>query len=170
MGYQITFTPTEEKMKEYESFVQRNTPWSNLEAEYADLLYKVFHPGDNPKNFYINLQLSISYIVQQEINDAKRYAYNQWKEEKEVYFCGWEYDKDDYWATKESITKLFTEEFFKWACIIPTSDYYDELEKWDHKYTEVLNQIQELKDEAYSLGTHIICAELAEFKVGEDDE
>ena len=170
MGYQITFKPTEEKMEEYNVFSQRTTVWNNLDADYADLLYSVFFPGDSPKNFYLNLQVKISSIMRQELEDCKKFAYSQWKEEGEVYFCGWEFAEGHYSSTKESLLTLFLEEFYKLAYLVPTPDYFDDVEKWYKKYNEIYQQIRELKEESISLGNHIICEELAEFKLKGDDE
>ena len=174
MGYQITFAPTEEKMKE----LKKKTPTYTMPNDgYSDELSKeLMAYCMKPRNEMtatvvrqIKTLLSLWYTTIKE--DTRNDAYERYTSDKNhhLWYCGWEFARDSNWE-KEDMLKTYADDFFVLAYLVDTPDFFEAEEKFYDKLSRVRENIDGFKDAVETQVIHEIIAELKPFELKDEDE
>ncbi len=174
MGYQITFAPTEEKMKEF----KKKTPtYTMANDSYSDELSKeLMAYCMKPRNEMtatvvrqIKTLLSLWYSTIRE--DTRNDAYERYVSDEyhHLWYCGWEFARGSSWE-KEDITKTYADDFFVLAYLVETPDFFENEEKFYDKLNKVRENLDGFKDAVETQVIHEIIDELKPFELGDDDE
>ena len=174
MGYQITFAPTEDKMKE---FKKKTSIYTMPNDGYSDELSKelmayCMKPRKEITSTVVRqiktlLNLWFSTIQEDTRNDAyERYASD---ENHHLWYCGWEFSQDSN-CEKEDILKTYTNDFFVLAYLVETPDFFDNEDKFYDKLNRIRENLDGFKDAVETLTIHNIINELKPFELEDDDE
>ena len=171
MGYQITFTPSEEKMQSYK-------PWNEQcsESLVQDLKYELLSycmlKFDEPvlklrDTIKIRLNLISNYLEQ----EAKANAYDRWSKDKDhhLWYCGWEFSKPCD-LDKESIINDTLSKLSILTNLVETPNYFSDRENFYKKYEEIQEILDDFEDLMYTIAIHHIIEDLEEFKLKDDDD
>ena len=144
MSYYATFKPTEEAANKLKS-------WSEPEKErkwIADMKYRLLimcmTGGDNDdvQKTINDIRFDLSYLSRFAESNSRNASYEQYNDEKEIWFCGWEYsrlhDAPDMSETEEYVLKELLLETF----VIPTPEYVGN----EEVFYEKVGRITELLD------------------------
>lgn len=172
MGYQATFTPTEEAMEKYKPNAFDKTD-EYIENSYNDLLIYCLqdHTNDSTKdcNFYIKLNLETlsNYIKRKEQNSA----YLRWKEDKDhqLWYCGW--DKRENYSSydKEDSTKYTLENLLLFCKVVQTEGYYVENTHFFDKLNSIKDSLDYFIEAIEDIEIHKIMEELDEFRKRDEE-
>lgn len=137
MSYYAGFAPEEELMEKYNVSQSR----LNLNELKMSLTAYCMINSEISSRVYNNISSYLSSIETVVSNQTKKRIYDNYKKEKEVWFCGLQYSKpsviepiDNFQYTLNGLYKLVT--------MVPTPDWYDEEDKFNVKLEEIQNQIE----------------------------
>ena len=167
MGYQATFTPTEEAMEKYKPAPFDKTE-ENIDNIYYDLLVYCLqdHTNESTRDcyFYIKLELSLlgKYLKERE----RTSAYNRWKNDEDHYlwYCGW--DKKESYSNfeEEKSTKHVIEDLLLFCKVVPTEDYYKENSHFFDKLNSIKDSLDYFMEAIEDIEIHEIMEELDKFR------
>lgn len=160
MGYTAVYKPSQEWMDE------NIKPWnygkkSNNNDNYVEDLKlqlsiycmkkaknDVFSDYDIIKEIRGKLQMIESYSV----DEVRRNLYARWEndEDKELYFCGWEWSKEEPDLSKEDHYKFTLERLVLLKTLVDTPDYFDKSDKFYEKYNEVTENVNDFAESIYT--------------------
>lgn len=174
MGASRTFKPTDEVMEKYK-------PWSSnddfkeknkihVRDAKLNLLLLCMEPRTNDNNDCLRkIEFNLNYLVNCAEQECNNDAYEQYKEDGEITFCGWdtydEYLKKDY----DDWFDYAYEKLVLFAKVIPTMDYYDENEKFSRKISDIKSLLDDFYYEMYRQSIKKLINELLEFELTGDE-
>lgn len=167
MSYQVTFAPTEEKMKEYNTYhVSDEEMQTIIDSEKRLLIITCMKESIDDFSTIIVLKNHIDQIYSLIENHTKSMTYQRWKNDTnhKVYFTGWHLANDSY-ISKDECIKMLLDKLFLLACIVKTPDYFDDREKFYAKLSSIGESIDEFIDDTYTTVTKNIVNDLNEFQV-----
>lgn len=172
MSYYATFKPTEEAANKLKS-------WSEPEKEkkwIADMKYRLLimcmTGGDNGdvQKTIDDIRFDLSYLSKFAESNSRNASYEQYNEEKEIWFCGWEYsrlhDAPDMSETEEYVLKELLLETF----VIPTPEYVGNEEIFYEKVGRITELLDYFVETAEKAANFAIMEELKEFRVSDIGE
>lgn len=173
MGYQITFTPTEEKMNSYKPWNNMVNHEENIRNEKRTLISFCLKDNSDKDTRKIaqtigfTLRLLASLVEQ----DEKKKAYERWKNEenKELWYCGWEYSHECRFE-KDEVIENTIDRLTILADVVKTADYFDDGEKFSQKWTEISEEVDGFVEMMSEYFIHQIIEDLREFEVKDDEE
>ena len=134
MSYYKVFKPTKEAMEKY------NVSCSEKLADVNKLKAVVYcmtaGEKDNVCNVYCELESALKGIDLCTKLDVYKRIYDQFNNEGNVWFCGWEYARESPYD-KEEIIKRTIEELAYLKMVVKTPDYFDENEKFIKKKNDI---------------------------------
>lgn len=167
MSYQITFSPTEEVMKEY-------TPWNGSSTPDEETLDRMLsetinycmkdHKKSNTSTIMRELKIALLGAFNYAELLRQHEMYNEWKETGSIAMCGWEYSREGF-KDKEDILRHYVSSLTLFADVIPTKDWYTEEELFMKKYQEVSNIVESFIEDSYDVINHSMIRELKEKNV-----
>lgn len=172
MGYQVTFTPTEEKMEEYKKKPTFGSYYKSIDGYKKEIFSYCMKPTeDAPAVIQSKLNALLTYLNQLIKEDERQNAYDRWEsdENHELWYCGWQFAKDSS-ITEEELINNTIDNLFLFVDIVKTPDYFDEHEKFYDKLNDVNNEIDGFIECAQEIIIHEIIDDLEPFKVKDDDD
>lgn len=173
MGYQITFTPTEEAMAKYKPR-QEKRPDSNDSlvdiVKYEIISYCMNNKEETPSKIIKQIGFLLRWLKNAIEEEEKSFAYFRWKDDEkhELWYCGWEYSRESRFNIDDTI-RNYTEKLFIFANLVKTPDYFSEHENFFTKYNDLVEDIDGFCELIRDIVIHNIIDELDEFKVKSDD-
>lgn len=173
MGYQITFTPSEEKMNTYK-------PWRD-DVDYGKMIKNTkreilsFCLKDNSDKSTTKIAENIGFqlrMIASEVEQDEKYiAYKRWKsdENHELWYCGWEFSHGCRFE-KDEVIENTIDRLTILADVVKTADYFDEGEKFSQKWTEISEEVDGFVEMMSEYFIHQIIEDLREFEVKYDDD
>lgn len=173
MSYEITFKPTEEAMKKYKPWTKDGEKRESFLKYYKrELLSYCLKPHTTLNTITItkdieNIVNSIAWTVD---NDTMYDAYERWKndENNELYYCGWKFSRPCQFD-KDKVIENNVDELTLFADVIPTTDFFENEEKFYDKVNRINNIIDELVEILTEIKIHQIIEELRDFEVKYDE-
>lgn len=146
MSYQITFAPKEEDIKNW-----KKTGFDSFDNEIKICLMELVsicmnHAHKNVGELVNSLRMRLTYLASLINLNEKNSAYEQWKKEGKIWYCGRGIDYESSY-TKEETIDHYIEELYMYAEIIPTRDWYENQENFDKKFQDVWRVVREFEDD-----------------------
>ena len=107
------------------------------------------------------------------INDEEeKYAYDTWKDDEEhmLWFCGWQYAKDEPDSTKEEIYEYVISRLITLKFCTKTGDYFKEDSNFSDKSREIEELIEYFEDMMREQKVFEIMEDLKDFRCKGDDD
>jgi len=170
MGYEISFKPTEEAMAKLK-------PWgdsyqSSTKKQRIELIAYCMRKSDEPTiKIYDNINFYLRFLKESVRTDERAFAYKRWKEneEKEIWYCGWEFSRPSS-VDIDEVIEFTTQELTILTAVVETPDYFENNDKFYEKYREVIKRIDDFIDTMEEVTIHEIIEELDEFKEKYEEE
>lgn len=174
MGYQITFLPTEEKMNTYK-------PWNDRAVNYEEAIKNTKrelisyclkdHADEDTRKIATNIGFQLRMLISSIELNEKFVAYKRWKEddEHELWYCGWQFSHPCEFD-KDSILERTIDELTILADVVKTPDYFEDIEKFDRKRTEIIEQLDDFAETMSDAAIYDIIEDLREFEEKYDEE
>ena len=174
MGYQITFLPTEEKMNTYK-------PWNDRAVNYEEAIKNTKrelisyclkdHADEDTRKIATNIGFQLRMLTSSIELNEKFVAYKRWKEddEHELWYCGWQFSHPCEFD-KDSILERTIDELTILADVVKTPDYFEDIEKFDRKRTEIIEQLDDFAETMSDAAIYDIIEDLKEFEEKDDEE
>ena len=163
MGYDIGFAPTEEMMGKY------NIPllgFNRIPELKLSLTAYCLTKQEIGKKFYEILSINLSYLQSLIESETKVNAYEQWKNEKEVWWRGWQYSQPAQFTKKDNLEGTL-KSLYILATVVETPDWINHSENFYFKEEEIENTIEGFIDSVRELTIHEIIEDLKENKAEE---
>ena len=172
MGYQVTFTPTEEAMAKYKPWKEERPNDSHTDTfkfELVSYCMKKHEEGSSQILQHIKFLLRcLDNAVRDEENTN---AYFRWKDDEkhELWYCGWEFSHESY-VDKDTTMNNTAESLFILTDIVETPSYFDNHEQFFTKYNDIVEDIDGFIDAMRECAIHDIINDLDEYKVKNEEE
>lgn len=159
MGYTAVYKPSQEWMDEHIkpwNYGKRNNNNDNfvedLKLQLSICCMK--KPQDDAfgdYNVIKEIRGKLQMIENYTVDEVRNNLYARWErdEDKELYFCGWEWAKDEPDLSKEDHYKFTLERLVLLKTLVDTPDYFDESEKFYEKYNEVTGYVNDFAESIY---------------------
>lgn len=176
MSYYATFKPTAEAMetlKAKDTFTnKRETEIDALKREMELELLTLCMRGtdDNVHSVIFNISTRLQVLKSIAIHKCIQAAYDQFKTEEKLSYCGWDKShRECDWTDVEIIDRTI-ENLLMYVLIIPTKDFYksDEKDHFYEKWNNVKEEIAEFSEFIYDWYVFEIMESLIEYRTGED--
>jgi len=170
MGYEKSFTPTEEavdKLKQnvsklydsYDSFKIELKTYCMLDhstEKISDVLFKI--------KYYLT---GLKYDVRSE---CYRISVEQHKEYGYVWFCGWEHSHLAPESDYDEVLDYVLEKLVFLTCVVKTPDWFDDSEKFYEKLNEIDSIIDYFCDEVTTIIDYEIMDMLKDYEDKEEED
>lgn len=174
MGYQITFAPSEEKMKEYKPWNENQGQHDSFLEDYKrELVHYCMKKHDKTTTIQLSKDLAwkLRCLYGAVEQDEKLNAYYRWKNDEHhwLWYCGWEFSHDSYFE-KDSFIEQKVNDLLVFTDLIETPNYFEDSENFYKKLSDVREEVEGTVEIFQEIMIHNIIEDLREFELKDDDE
>ena len=169
MSYEVHYHPTEEAMEKYkpwqydEKFYKDETQDRVKTAELELLVYCLENHSEDLTYKVINqIKLFLQIIGQTIEEQEKAKAYDNWKKEGELWYCGRDFENT--WESIDDFIDLYLSTFTILAKVVPTANYFEVESEFFDKQKEIECRIEGFSDSVRDSVINKITEDLKEFK------
>lgn len=180
MGYEVHFKGmTNEVMDKYNKKNKGYYGSTNNEYRLSLKVYTLLKPEVNEGNFghmpdvknaVFNIKLYLAGLEAEIIKNEEQFAYDRWKEDNVLWYCGWEFSHDACNHTREEIYDYVVERLTILKFCAETGDYFDGDSNFSEKSRDIDEVIDYFKDIISEIKIYEIMNELKEYRVGDDED
>lgn len=172
MSYEVTYVPTEEKMKSYEYQGCEPKNYAKMYREIVLGLISTCLKNPDPQTNPIEKLVSkINNAIEQLVFLAKLYeygfAYREWKKEKEITYFRDEFDVETEEELEDEKTRTI-KRLYIIASVVDTPNYFDDRDNFEELVREIEEIIEEFEENVQGYYIHEIQEDLKEFKKSYD--
>ena len=168
MGYEKSFVPTEEAMEELEKNVSRASDAFNSFKIELKTYCMLDHTKETLSDVISKIRYYLFGLKYDVRSECYKIAVEQYKEHGEVWFCGWEYSHSEPDSDYDEVFDYVLEKLVTLSCVVKTSDWFDESEKFYEKLHEINSAIEYFCDEMTTIINYEIMEKLKDYE--EKDE
>lgn len=182
MSYYATYKPTAEVMEKYNPssktsswFTSTSTSYMITEAKLSLLEITMTDKYDEKRinDIAIQVRLAVARIKQAAENATGERVWTCFKNENEVWFCGWKYSNDGNnlgFEDEEEFQNQILERIFVYSRLIKTPDYFDkeQIEKWEELYNDVTEYVDFIYSEYSDYYDKKFMEDMKEYRVLDD--
>lgn len=177
MGYEVHFKGMPaETMEKYNRKHFSYMGHANNEYKIALKVYVLNKPEKETnilsdiKNSVFNIKLFLSGL-QAEINlQEEQFSYDRWKEDNNLWYCGWEFSKDYSEHNEKDIYDYVVERLTLLKFCTETGDYFKEDNNFNEKLKEIDDVLEYFEDVMRELKIFKIMDDLKEYRIPDDWE
>lgn len=169
MSYEVTYVPTEEKMKDYQYQGCEPKRCSSIHREIVLELISNCLKIQDPQT---NILTKISNAIEQLVFLAKLYeygfAYREWEKEKEITYFRDEFDVE----TEEELEEVKTraiKDLYIIASVVDTPNYFDDRDHFEELVREIEEVIEMFEEDVQGYYMYEIQEDLKEFRKDDYD-
>ena len=178
MGYEVHFKGmSNEVMDKYNKKNKGIYGFStNNEYRLSLKVYTLMPPETNEnlsrvpdvKNAVFNIKLYLAGL-ENEINQAEeQFAYDRWKEDGTLWYCGWEFSHDYCQHDKKEVYDYVVEQLTILKFCAATGDYFDSESHFDDKARDIDDVLAYFKDVMSEIKIYEIMNELKDYRIPDD--
>lgn len=120
------------------------------------------------KNAVFNIKLYLAGL-ENEINQAEeQFAYDRWKEDGKLWYCGWEFSHDYCQHNREDVYDYVIERLIILKFCAETGDYFDSESHFDDKARDIDEVLAYFKDVMSEIKIFEIMNELKDYRIPDD--
>ena len=172
MSYEVTYVPTEEKMKSYEYQGCEPKKYAQMHREVMlGLISTCLRAVDPQTNPIEKLVSKISNTIEQLVFLTKLqeygFAYREWEKEKEISYLQDEFDVE----TEEELEEVKTrtiKDLYIIASVVDTPDYFEDRDHFEELVREIEEIVEMFEEDVQGYYIHEIQEDLKEFKKNYD--
>ena len=172
MGYERTFKPTEEAVKNLRNKIIKTD--NRIDDSKLELyLYCMMdHSDDNMRDVIFKIKSLLHEIKYYAVSNEYKYAVDRYDtdSDKMIWWCGWEYSKDEPDNSFDSVMKYCLERLSEMTVLVKTPDWFDDGERYSQKANEINYIIEYFEDSIMEATAYEIFKELKEFDITEKDD
>jgi hypothetical protein len=177
MSYYATFEPTQEamdKVKEKDPLHHYLSTDPNTflqEAKFSLLQLSMKNPENaSVKTALFQIKMYVDAIKRIAIHDCIEHAMNQFKEDNELWYSGWDKSRRYCDYEESSVTESAIEDLMMMTFLIDTKDYFnhDEQDAFYDKYNRVREIMDDYYESIYDWYKFEIMEQLVDYRTGED--
>ena len=120
------------------------------------------------KNVVFNIKLYLAGL-ENEINQAEeQFAYDRWKEDGKLWYCGWEFSHDYCQHNREDVYDYVIERLTILKFCANSGDYFDSESHFDDKARDIDDVLAYFKDTISEIKIYEIMNELKDYRIPDD--
>lgn len=120
------------------------------------------------KNAVFNIKLYLAGL-ENEINQAEeQFAYDKWKEDNKLWYCGWEFSHDYCQYNREDVYNYVIERLTILKFCANSGDYFDSESHFDDKARDIDDVLEYFKDTMREIKIYEIINELKDYRIPDD--
>lgn len=120
------------------------------------------------KNTVFNIKLYLAGL-ENEINQTEeQFAYDMWKEDGKLWYCGWEYSHDYCQHNREDVYDYVIERLTILKFCAESGDYFDSESHFDDKARDIDEVLAYFKDVMSEIKIYEIMNELKDYRIPDD--
>lgn len=120
------------------------------------------------KNAVFNIKLYLAGL-ENEINQAEeQFAYDRWKEDNVLWYCGWEFSHDYCQHNREDVYDYVIERLTILKFCAETGDYFDSESHFGEKDRDIDDVLAYFKDVMSEIKIYEIMNELKDYRIPDD--
>ena len=175
MSYYATFKPTEEAMEKYKPLkftcsIKRTVNEEKLAIIINTLISEESHDLKDVRDFIFKTKIMLAGIESIIVEEENDFAYDRWKEDNELWYCGWQYSHDEPQNSKESVYDYVVERLAILHFCVPSGDYFKAESDFGEKHQEIAEVLDYFEEAIRDVQIYRIMDELKEFRVSDDDD
>lgn len=180
MSYYATFKGmTDEVMEKYNKKNKSYFGPVNNEYKLSLKVYTLLKPevpegalGRVPdvKNAVFNIKLYLAGLESQINHAEEQFAWDRYKEDGYLWYCGWEFSHDQCEHTREDIYDYVVERLTILKFCAETGDYFDSESNFDEKARDINEIIEYFEDMIREIKIYEIMGELKDYAKGDDPD
>lgn len=171
MGYEIDFKPTkefvEEKLKKLIQYKPKN---NELPYIKTDILIYCLGEADDTRRVMNRISFNLRYMYDLIRYDEIQYAINRFEENGTIWYCGWEYSKDDCDWDLDELVERNTKTLTLLKQVVETPNYFDNGERFYDKINEIDEHLDGFEEICRDIAIYEIMNMMREFQEKDDLE
>jgi len=164
MGYSVYYKPPKEMVDELKSSVNVESVYSLVKSE---IIKTCMENIENVFQFQTIINRCLKQIYNISKSEAEMAAYNQFQEDGEIGFYGWDKAREKAWLNADDLCMTNYYELFSIA-IVPTPNYFGDKDNYYEKYNDICVIIDELKASCFNLAQFELMDRFKDYKDSED--
>ena len=181
MSYYATYKPTAEAMEKYKP--EKSSGWFSSSPNYLlteaklrllEISMTDKYEDKSISDLAMQVRLAVAEISRAAELQTRAYVWDKFKEEGEVWFCGWKYSRDEElgFENEEEFQNQILERIFTYARLIKHPDYFDRdsREDWEDLYNDISEYIDFVHTEYSDYYDNKFMEEMKDFKVKDKEE
>lgn len=146
MGYSVYYRPPKEMVDELKNNCDIENVFSIAKSE---LIKTCMEPIENVFQFQTIVNKFLMNIYNNSKAEAENLAYNQFQEDGEIGFFGWDKARESVWESIDELCKVNYENLFIIA-MVKTPDYFENKDNYYEKYNDICVIIDEFRDSSFT--------------------
>lgn len=164
MGYSVYYKPPKEMVDELKSSVDVESVYSVVESE---IIKTCMENIENIFQFQTIINRCLKQIYNISKSEAEMAAYNQFQEDGEIGFYGWDKARENRWSNIDELCTVNYRELFILA-VVPTPNYFEDKDNYYIKYNDICVIIDEFKDSCFNFAQFELMDRFKDYKDSED--
>ena len=122
------------------------------------------------KNGVFNIKLFLAGLHAEIKQQEEQFAYDRWKEDNMLWYCGWEFSKDYSSHNEQDVYKYVIEKLTLLKFCTETGDYFADNNNFFEKSKEIDEVLEYFEDVMRELKIFEIMNELKEYRIPDNEE
>ena len=120
------------------------------------------------KNTVFNIKLYLAGLENEINQEEEQFAYDRWKEDNKLWYCGWEYSHDYCQHNKKEVYDYVVERLTILKFCAETGDYFDSESHFDDKARDIDDVLGYFEDMIREIKIYEIMNELKDYRLPDD--
>ena len=120
------------------------------------------------KNTVFNIKLYLAGLENEINQEEEQFAYDRWKEDNKLWYCGWEYSHDYCQHNREDVYDYVIERLTILKFCAPSGDYFDSESHFDDKARDIDDVLGYFEDMIREIKIYEIMNELKDYRLPDD--
>ena len=120
------------------------------------------------KNTVFNIKLYLAGLENEINQEEEQFAYDRWKEDNKLWYCGWEYSHDYCQHNREDVYDYVVERLTLLKFCAETGDYFDSESHFDDKGRDIDDILEYFENMMSEIKIYEIMNELKEYRIPDD--
>ena len=160
MGYSVYYKPPKEMVDELKSTAEVESIYSVIKSE---IIKTCMENIENVFQFQTTIIRYLKNIYNISKTDAEMVAYNQFQEDGEIGFYGWDKARENTWSNIDELCTINYCELFVLA-MVPTPNYFENKDNYYEKYNDICVIIDEFRESCFNFAQFELMDKFKEYK------
>lgn len=173
MSYYIYFNPPQEEIEKFKPLC-KNTGTSfnsnRIDKIKTEILCycMMLHNNENISSIIDILEFNLRLLKGYAEEEKKHAIYDQFQEEKEIWFCGWQYSSDIEYTADDTLNNTLRT-LLLYCKVVDTPDYFENNDNFFKKQNDISEEINSFIENIQECFIHEVIKKFEPYKKPEDD-